>query len=329
MSYADAFTYDGTNGYTPHDVAGNAITTLAYPTTVTDADGHSSSIKYNYDFGATTRTQNPLGAAQTVTYDGAGRVDRVTTGDAGAYRKYLYYSSWFATVDTINQAADEAVNFNSIDGLGRVWMNIAYAASGGTETRAQWTIYDVMGRPAQQSNPAVIDGSWTPIGDDAAGWIFTQQTYDWKGRPLRTIHPDGYYTELSYTGCGCAGGEVVTATDENNLARRTTYDVLGRLIKSEELNPPDPNTGVRSTYSAANYVYNALDQVTTITHEGQTRSFSYDGYGRLSQRITPEQGTTTYAYNADDTLQSIPDARGAVSSYVYTIAIYRRILTIP
>ena len=46
----------------------------------------------------------------------------------------------------------------------------------------------------------------------------------------------------------------------------------------------------------------------------------FDGYGRLQTRHRPEQsiGTaTTYAYNADDTLSSSTDARGAVTSYGY------------
>ncbi len=55
VSYGDAFS-DNTN----HN-------TFAYPTTVTDADNYSSSVQYNYDFGATTRTQNPIGAVQAIT----------------------------------------------------------------------------------------------------------------------------------------------------------------------------------------------------------------------------------------------------------------------
>src|SRR5256714_14990005 len=171
-----------------------------------------------------------------------------------------------------------------------------------------------MGRVVQVSNPFEMNSSGQVAGGDAVS--YTTQTYDWKGRPLRTVHPDGYYTELSYTGCGWAGGEVVTATDETSRSRRSTSDVLGRMVKSEELNWPDAN-GVRSPYSTANYVYNALDQMKSITHEGQTRSFDYDGYGRLRTRTTPEQGATTYAYNADDTVQSMTDARGVVTSYLY------------
>src|SRR4030095_12757067 len=117
-----------------------------------------------------------------------------------------------------------------------------------------------MGRVSRVSNPTEIDGNWNPTGDDPVRFD-TMQTYDWKGRPLRTIHPDNYYTEMSYTGCGCAGGEIVTATDETGRRRRTTSDVLGRMIKTEELNWDG------SVYATANYEYNALDQLKNITHE--------------------------------------------------------------
>lgn len=50
--------------------------------------------------------------------------------------------------------------------------------------------------------------------DDDTGWLCTQQTYDWKGRPLITTNTDGTQSSAAYDGCGCAGGEVVTLTDE-------------------------------------------------------------------------------------------------------------------
>jgi len=86
-----------------------------------------------------------------------------------------------------------------------------------------------MGRLAAQSNPTEISGAGVPAGDDdlnnpngqGHGFVYTQYTYDWKGRPLLTINPsttgnpnDVTYKEASYADCGCAGGEVVTLTDE-------------------------------------------------------------------------------------------------------------------
>src|SRR6185436_17995302 len=45
--------------------------------------------------------------------------------------------------------------------------------------------------------------------------------------------------------------------------------------------------------------------------------FEYDGFGRLWKRTTPEQGLTTYAYNTDDTLYQVTDARSVTQTFAY------------
>ena len=191
------------------------------------------------------------------------------------------------------------------------------------------TVYDFMGRARAQSNPTEINGSLVPTGDDAAGVYFTQQTYDWQGRPLVTTNPDNTTKEASYSGCGCAGGAVVTLTDEGTIdagvaKRRQTKiysDVLGRTVKTEILNWQGG-----SVYSSTVNTYNAFDQLTQVREyagaEGsgtyQDTTMSYDGYGRLKTKHVPEQnGVTIWEYNADDTLQKITDARGASQNFAY------------
>ena len=71
--------------------------TFAYPTTVTDPDNFSSTVQYNFDFGATTRTQGPppagqsQGAIQSMSYlSSTGQLERVTTTNNGAYKRFWY-----------------------------------------------------------------------------------------------------------------------------------------------------------------------------------------------------------------------------------------------
>jgi hypothetical protein len=71
-----------------------------------------------------------------------------------------------------------------------------------------------MGRVKKSSNPAETNSNWVPFGDDSSGWLYTEQTYDWKARPLITTNPNTTTREASYSGCGCAGGQVVTLIDE-------------------------------------------------------------------------------------------------------------------
>jgi YD repeat-containing protein len=195
-----------------------------------------------------------------------------------------------------------------------------------------------MGRPVEQSNPTEINGNWVPAGDDAAGRLYTQQSYDWQGRPLITTNTDGTMKEASYSGCGCAGGQVVTITDEGTLSggvakkrqQKIYSDVLGRTVKTEVLNwdGAGPFGTGGSVYAATVNTYTARDQVTLVRQyagsEGsgtyQETTMTYDGYGRLKTKHVPEQdaGTvTTWGYNLDDTIQKITDARGSVSNFSY------------
>ena len=81
-------------------------------------------------------------------------------------------------------------------------------------------------------------------------------------------------------------------------------------------------------YAATTTEYNARDQATQIRQYAgpvtgstfQDTVLSYDGYGRLSSRHVPEQNSgtaTVYAYNADDTVLTITDARGAITTHSY------------
>ena len=311
--------------------------TFAYPTTVTDADGFSSYVKYNFDFGAKTRTEGPppagqsQGAIQTITYDSIGRVERTTTVNNGAYTRYVYGPNFIQSYSTVNTIADEAYSIQVFDGVGGVIGTAGNHPGSTGGFKAVMTIYDLMGRAVKTSNPEEITGGWVPAGDDGAGWLYTQQSYDWKGRPLVTTNTDATTKEASYSGCGCAGGEVATLTDEGTIdagvAKRRQQkiysDVLGRAVKTELLNWQGG-----SVYSATVNTYNARDQVTQVRQYAgadtsgtyQDTVMTYDGYGRLLTKHAPEENTGTYTswtYNNDDTINTVTDARGATTTLGY------------
>ncbi|HSL55116.1 MAG TPA: DUF4214 domain-containing protein, partial [Pyrinomonadaceae bacterium] len=117
-----------TNSITYADSFSDSVNrnTFAYPTTITDADNFSSSVQYNFDFGATTRTQSPApagqsqGAIQTMTYNSLGQLERITTTNNGAYKQFWYGANYTASAATVNTVADEAFSVVVVDGLGRV-----------------------------------------------------------------------------------------------------------------------------------------------------------------------------------------------------------------
>jgi RHS repeat-associated protein len=299
--------------------------TLAYATTVTDPAGYSSTAQYNYDFGAITLTHVPTsGLAPNITYldvlreyDDFGRLETITNQTNNANTRFVYEANanYVHTYQTIIDltTANEFHSWQIFDGAGRVRASASDHPGSTSGSTGQYVIYNSMGRVVEQSNPTEINSSWAPGGDDAAaGWRVILQSYDWKGRPKQTTNSDGTTRVLVYGGCGCAGGEVITAQDEKGRQKRFSKDTLGRLATVEEM---VWNTG--TVYATTLYSYNARDQITDINQSGQHRTFTYDGHGRLSLRYTPEQGWTTYGYNPDDTTQMLTDARNVTTTYGY------------
>ncbi|HEY0765342.1 MAG TPA: PKD domain-containing protein, partial [Pyrinomonadaceae bacterium] len=368
VSSTDAASHTVSIGYVDAFSDGTPRNTLAYPTMVTDPDNYSSTSKYNFDFGAVTRAQSPQpntttpnlnGPEQSWTFDPLGRLQQVTNLVNNAYTRFEYDPGELRvdTYSTIQEGLGEAHSFRFTDGAGRV---IATAADHNTNTfSGQKTIYDVMGRVFKASNPAETSASgsplqWSTTGDDAASsWIYTEQTYDWKSRPLVTTNPsmtsnpaETTTKQYSYSGCGCAGGQVVTITDEGAIQadgsikkrqQKIYADVLGRSVKTETLNwdGTGPNGTGGTVYSATTMTYNARDLVTVVRQFAgpsssttfQETTSSYDGFGRLKTQHLPEQQIdpnnpistdhTTWNYNVDDSLQSVIDARGVITSFTY------------
>jgi RHS repeat-associated protein len=298
----------------------------AYPTRVRDADGFEALTKYNYDMGVVTRQQTPLansttnqpGPVVTFIYDAAWRLARVDSLADGAYTRWVYPASqtYLRTVTKVSAASPtEFSSEEHFDGMGRVRLTSAQFPGSTGGNRITKVEYDVLGRVARQSNPTETDVNWNVTGDDAAtGMQWTVHAYDWNNRPTLTTNPDGTTTDLSYGGCGCAGGDMVTARDERGRQRKLYKDALGRLAKVEEMQWASAGGGI---YATTTYTYNARDQITQLSQQGRLRTFQYDGHGRQWKKTTPEQGTVEYLYNADDTLASMKDARGAKALFGY------------
>jgi hypothetical protein len=215
-----------------------------------------------------------------MTYNSLGQLERVTTTNNGAYKRFWYGADYTASYATVNNVADELYAIQVVDGLGR-GIGVAGNHPGSTGGYSLVsTVYNQLGQAVKHSNPTEVNSSWVAVGDDAAGSNYTQQTYDWKGRPLVTTNPDGTTREASYAGCGCAGGEVVTLTDEGTMdagvAKRRQQkiysDVFGRQVKTEILNWQNG-----APYATTVNTYNPRDEVEQIREYAGTDSSSISG----------------------------------------------------
>ena len=348
-------------------------TTYAYPTTITDPAGNSSTIKYRYDIGANVEATSPAPANQQYgkttrrVFDSVGRLERdsvyVNTVEQ-AYTRYEFptngtHSKTYSTLVDVDSSggpdsADEVLTEQFFDGAGRVIKSRAPHTFNGDGTTATWagvlTTYDILGRVVSQSVPTEVNSGWAATGDDATrGFVYNLTYYDWKNRVVRTrpsdstSETDGKDTLISYEGCGCAGqittikGPVTTAvaadgtttyTDKRRV-QKAYEDILARTYKAEVW---DLDGLGSAPYSTTKTWFNGRDQATLIRQYAgadtsstyQDTTMSYDGHGRVYQSHKPEQRDTsdnlkytTYSYNLDDSISSITDGRGAVTSYTY------------
>ena len=221
--------------------------TFAYPTTITDAGGHSTVAKYRFDIGANVwaKSPTPYGASNNKgketerVYDSVGRLEKETlVNHGGAYTRYEYptnniQSKVFSTItDANNNGADtidEVYSENWMDGAGRILRVRAELPNSTGGWTGKLIEYDVLGHVKRITVPTEISvsnannpDSWTPSGDDDRGldtyskpiWLWKSQEYDWKGRVTREVNTDGTDKLTSYEGCGCAGGEITTLKGE-------------------------------------------------------------------------------------------------------------------
>lgn len=344
------FTRDAADHETQIEYAGGSLA-LAYPTKVTDPDGFYSTVEYNFDTGAIARAVDPKGAAVKLLYDAVGRRLKVRNEVNNAYTSWEYGASglFVKTFTKVDTGYAETFAMSVTDGAGATIGTLRENPGEGTGYVASRIESDPVNRVVKQYRAAEvsIDANnksnflaWVPAGEDAAPqWPHTTTEYDWKGRPKRVVNLEGKDSLIEYGGCGCAGGEVVTVKGEEvpvsglaGLKRRTQRvynDIFGRPSRSEQLDWQG------AVYSTTTTKYDVLDRTVRVRQyagaapedepvsEGsdyRTITMTYDGHGRLKEQHVPQQEAgrnTVYAYNADDTVESITDARGVKTTYGY------------
>jgi RHS repeat-associated protein len=316
-----------TNGTlkTSTDVNGTVATTTnnacnnTLPTNVLSG-GLSVSLTWNCNTGGLTSVTDANGAVTQFSYsDPLWRLSSVTDallnitsysyGQGGSYvEASLPFNSGLSVLDTRN----------TMDTVGRIHVSQAsQGPSGGSYDTTTYT-YDSDGRLSFTSLPCVVTSWGAPCGG-SSGALYSYDALNRATSASNTAQPTPGQVGMSYV-----QNDVLTALNpappgENAKQRQTEYDGLGRLSSICELTSVANGGGVcgqstsqtgfwtRYRYDAAGRLIGvcqdttqplSVDCIQSPSAGQQTRTYTYDGLGRLTSETNPELGTTQYLWDA-------------------------------
>jgi len=285
----------------------DSATNYAAPQSVT-TQSYSETIGYN-PWLAISQATGANGEQLSMTYDSAGR-PLSGVSPYGATTTYSYSASGVIPAWQSKSGPDGGTT-TTLDGLGRA-IRVARSDSTGVKSYTD-TVYapcacSPLGKLQQVSQPYAPGTATQQIG-------WTVYNYDGLGRTLSVRQPDAQSTTTyAYS------GNQTTVTDPAGKWKTFTNDVDGNLVTVTEPDPANQPGGTLTT----SYAYDWMKHLTGVTmargKATQTRTFVYDDAGRLTSAMNPENGTVTYTYNADNTLQVKHDAKGQDTVYTYDSA---------
>lgn len=339
------------------NVAGPSGTvTDLYPTQTVTAygTGQARTTTATYDFytGAVlTTTDADNGVTNATVYDDLGRPVKAITAQGTALESWTtteyHDADRYVVVKSDLEAKDDRkkVATQFYDQLGRVRLSKTLEDASTQSATNETDGIKVQTRYLTDYNSGTGVGhtyqlSSNPFRAATSSAASNEPTMGWT---LSTALNTGRHSEVqSFAGAGLPavfGGSntsstgVVTTdsdadrtlvTDQAGKQRISRSNALGQLTDVWEVTPSDgstvavtfPGTSIATGYQTS-YVYDPLNNLTTVSQGSQTRSFTYNTLSRLLTAANPESGTISYAYDPNGNLTSKTDARSITTTYAY------------
>ena len=305
--------YDTGNLNTATDING-AVTTYSYgtgscgnsfATTVSEPLNMSRSFAWNCTGGAQTSVTDENLQPTTVTYnDPYFWRENAVTDPLGNQTSFYYQPNPTYCCPTL---VDRYMEFGSSivsdlqykDGLGRTYVDQRSQSPNSSTLDSVSYTYDANGRPSSVSLPCSIGYAGT------CSTPKTTTTYDALDRRLQTTDGGGGYVSYSYSQNDTYRTRGPAPSGENAKRKQFEYDSLGRLTSVCEITSATGSGACGQTNGVTGYwtkyTYDVLNHLTGVTQNvqssSQTRSYTYDGLGRMTSETNPESGTVTYQYD--------------------------------
>ncbi|MGH9467855.1 MAG: RHS repeat domain-containing protein, partial [Terriglobales bacterium] len=257
-----------------------------------------TTLAWNCSGGVLTSSTDGNNATTSYTYldpANAWRPSAVTDA-AGDVTTLTYTPDTTESRMLFNGGNSIAETLTTLDALGRAAI-VQHETGPGTGTYdSVETTYDALGRPHQVSEPYTAGAG----GETSGPWASTT-SYDAYSRPLTVIGADGDEVAHTYT----QNDDLVTVGPSGGAAlesRQDQFDGLGELESVCEITTATGSGACGQTEAASGfltgYARNSYGEITQVAQSSETRSFTYDELGRLTEAVTPEAGTTAYDYGA-------------------------------
>ena len=255
-------------------------------------------------------------------YDKIGRVVKEqTTG----YNKinnisYTYYDAggrvYYTSGNTYNGESGIAGTYtfdkyNRTTAVTNIFGTTQFAYSAASTGKATVTTTLPDGRITKKTTDAA--GRVVRVVDDGGILVYY---YDSRGNLLKTKHDDVFVITNTYDSYGRqatltdkdagtisytydAWGNLTNQADANSNSFTMQYDALNRITAKKE-----PSATIAYTYYTNTTTGLSTNSLSTVTRDGLTRSYTYDGFMRVSaETVTNSDGTaftTSYTYNKDN-----------------------------
>ncbi len=281
-------------------------TTGQFPITVTNPLGQATTLGWDVAKGVQTSTTDPNGHLTSSLYDEFGRKTRDTQVD-GTYTTYTltnctsgnsYCGTSYSRVKTklrgsSKNTAGTEIRFDDsfLDKQDRPVQNESQTMTGAV-TRSR-TIYDSLGRVAQQSAPSF---SATPE-------YYSSTSYDLLNRPTEVSRPIDVGNPALQTTTVAYLGLRSTTTDAEGKVSTKISDALGRVFRS-----------IDNASYYQQFEYDAFGSIRRVKDSlGNNLLQATYSYGIQAHRLTSNDmdlGAWTYAPNALGEMVAYTDAKG-------------------
>ena len=283
----------------------------AFPTSVTEAiSGLSRSMTWNcvggVETSATDESGNTVSTAYSDSYfwrpastkDQEQNTTNYTYANPNSVESSLLFNGSNSTTDILA----------TLDGLGRINIRQQRESPSSSTYDSVETDYDSVGRPSGVTVPYA--GTAGGLNNAAPA---TTMTYDPLNRSTQTEDGGGGTVNSSYPANDVLQTVGPAPSGENTKRRQSEYNSIGQLTSVCEITglsgsgPCAQNTSATGYWTK--YTYDPIGDLLTVTQNAQSsqvqsRSYAYDGLGRMISETNPETGdgspgTEYYFYDTD------------------------------